>query len=247
MPPFECVGFPFKTDEDFDTVVPDVIERMATEARRLPCPAGFEGWSYRDPSGAGLLAYISKDAATGGRSLHCLKPTFFGGSRQEIAAGSFVEAEECPFCDVARIEVLDATGAVAYPAVVRISDPAFRRYNLGEGNRGRIQITLFALEIDPWKRRFQEGGHSRDLAERAFYPTGNAGDPPRPEAIVSGHVLQAERRRNDLGGAEFVWARIASLAAEYDVVLPTGLMAEPPKEGSVLQVSARVYARWFTK
>ena len=247
MPPFECVGFPFKTDEDFDTVVPDVIERMATEARRLPCPAGFDGWSYRDPSGAGLIAYISKDAATGGRSLHCLKPTFFGGSRQEISAGSLVEAEECPFCDVARVEVLDAKGEVAYPAVVRISDPAFRRYNLGEGSRGKIQMTLFALELNPWKRQVQKGGHSRDLAEQAFYPSGNAGDPPRPEAIVSGHVLQAERRRNDLGNSDFVWARIASLAAEYDVVLPTHLMAEAPPAGAVLQVSARVYARWFTK
>ena len=57
MTPFEAVGFPFATDEDYDGLVPMTITKMMKEARRLPCPAGAEGWSYRDPSGAGLLAF----------------------------------------------------------------------------------------------------------------------------------------------------------------------------------------------
>ena len=243
MTPYECVGFPFHSDSDYDGAVPEVLERMAAEAERLPCPAGYEGWTYRDPSGGGLLAYYEKDPAGGARSLSCLKPVFFGGSRQPVRTGSLVEAEDCGFCDVARVEVLDASGATAHPAVVRIADPYFRRFAWKEGIVGQMQATLFALDLDPWKREGGESERIRGLGEKGFLATGATREPPLPEAAVSGRVLQAERRRSDLGGREFLWVRLESHAAEYDVVLPIELLADPPPAGSPLQVAGRLYAR----
>jgi hypothetical protein len=245
MTPYECVGFPFRSDSDYDGAVPEVLERMRAEAERVPCPAGFEGWTYRDPSGAGLLAFYEKNAETGTRSLACLKPVFFGGSKQTVTTGSLVEAEDCGFCDVARVEVLDGRGETAYPAVVRISDPYFRRFAWKAGARGKMQATLFALDLDPWKREGPDSGRVRGLGEADFLPRGADREPPLPEAVVSGKVLQAERRRNELGGAEFIWARFETRAAEYDLVLSTALLPEPPALGTPLQVSARVYARRF--
>src|SRR5258706_11801604 len=146
MTPYECVGFPFRTDADYDGTVPDLVDRMIDDSDRVPCPAGFEGWSYRDPSGAGLLAFVAKDDAAGTRSLDCLKPVFYGGSNQRVAAGPMVDAESCQFCHIVRVDVLDAAGAAAYPLVARISDPRFRRFTWEEGRRGEIQATLFAME-----------------------------------------------------------------------------------------------------
>jgi hypothetical protein len=236
MTPFECVGFPFLTDEDFDTLVPGTIEKMMPEARRLPCPAGAEGWSYRDPSGAGILAYTARDEEDGHRRLQCLKPVFYGGTRQTVVAGRLVEAEDCPFCDVARVQVLDAAGREAYPLVVRFSDPEFRRFSWKEGRRGRLQTTLFATAI---------GDLAGDLPDPGFDPTGAADDPPRPEAALAGRVVLSHLRTNALGGGKFVWVQVAALAAEYDVVVPVALLPATPPPGSSLRVSGKVYARWF--
>jgi hypothetical protein len=243
--PFESVGFPFRSDSDYDDAVPAVLDRMMAEAERVPCPAGSEGWSYRDPSGAGLLAFFSKDADAGTRSLACLKPVFFGGSRQPVSTGALVEAEDCAFCDVARVDVLRKSGDVAYGAVVRISDPYFRRFSWKAGTLGLMQATLFGLEMDPWKREGTDSGRIRNLGEVGFLPTGADHDPPLPEAVVAGRVLQAERRRNVLGGAEFVWARVDAAETEYDLVLPTSLCPDAPAAGTVLQVAGRLYARRF--
>ena len=236
MTPFECVGFPFLTDEDFDELVPATLEKMMPEAKRLPCPAGAEGWSYRDPSGAGILAYTAKDEETGHRRLQCLKPVFYGGSRQAVTAGRLVEAEDCPYCDVARVTVHDAAGAEAHPLVVRFSDPEFRRFSWKEGKRGHLQSTLFATAIGP-----EAGDHPGE----GFFPTGALTDPPRPEAALAGRVVHSHRRSNDLGGGKFIWAQVATPAAEYDVVVPYALLPSTPAPGSVLRASGKVYARWF--
>jgi hypothetical protein len=236
MTPFECVGFPFLTDEDFDVLVPATIEKMMPEARRLPCPAGAEGWSYRDPSGAGILAYTARDEESGHRRLQCLKPVFYGGSRQGVTTGRLVEAEDCPFCDVARVVVHDRAGKEAYPLVVRFSDPEFRRFSWKEGRSGRLQTTLFATEIGDLVGEVEEGG---------FLPTGASADPPRPEAALSGRVLLSHRRTNALGGGKFIWIQAATSAAEYDVVVPVSLLPAAPPPGTALKVSGKVYARWF--
>jgi hypothetical protein len=236
MTPFESVGFPFRSDEDFDRLVPKTITKMMHEAKRLPCPAGAEGWSYRDPSGAGLLAFIARDEEEGSRSLHCLKPVFYGGTRQTVTAGKLVEAEDCPFCDVARVVVLDADGKEAYPLVVRFSDPEFRRFSWKEGRRTLLQSTLFATEI---------GDLAGDVPDGSLLPTGAGADPPRPEASLSGRVVHSHRRTNALGGEKFVWVQVATKAAEYDVVLPVSLLPEAPPPGTPIKVSGKVYARWF--
>jgi len=206
------------------------------EAKRLPCPAGSEGWSYRDPSGAGILAYTAKDEESGHRRLQCLKPVFYGGSRQPVVAGRLVEAEDCPYCDVARVQVQDGAGKDAYPLVVRFSDPEFRRFSWKEGRRGRLQTTLFATEV---------GEPVGDLADEEFLPTGATTDPPRPEAALAGRVVLSHRRTNALGGGKFIWAQVATGGAEYDVVVPVSLLPSAPPPGTVLKVSGKVYARWF--
>ena len=234
--PFECVGFPFLTDEDFDTLVPPLLEKMMPEARRLPCPAGAEGWSYRDPSGAGILAYTARDEETGHRRLQCLKPVFYGGTRQDVLSGKLVEAEDCPFCDVARVTVLDARGDETHPLVVRFSDPEFRRFSWKEGRRGRLQTTLFATAV---------GEKAGDLAEEGLLPTGAAEDPPKPLAAISGRVMLSHRRTNALGEGKFVWLQVAAGPEQYDVVVPVSLLPEAPAPGTPLRASGKIYARWF--
>jgi hypothetical protein len=236
MTPFECVGFPFLKDEDFDTLVPATIERMMPEARRLPCPAGAEGWSYRDPSGAGILAYVGREDGEEHRRLQCLKPVFYGGTRQRVLAGRLVEAEDCPFCDVARTIVLDGAGREAYPLVVRFSDPEFRRFSWKEGRKGRLQSTIFATEI---------GEGACDLKEDGFLPTGASADPPQPVAALAGKVVLSHRRTNALGGGKFVWLQVAAGPAEYDVVVPVALLPEAPAPGTPIRASGKIYARWF--
>ena len=235
--PFESVGFPFRSEEEFDRLVPAMVERMMKEARRLPVPAGAEGWCYRDPSGAGLLAYIARDEESEDhRRLQCFKPMFYGGTRQDVVGGSLVEAEDCPFCDVARVDVLDARGAVAHPLVVRFSDPNFRRFSWKEGRKGQLQCTLFAAEV---------GDAAGVRGEEVFLATGAMADPPRPEAALAGRVVRADRRKNELGGEKFIWAEVACGAQNYDVVAPVALLPEPPAPGTMLRARGKIYARWF--
>ena len=67
-----------------------------------------------------------------------------------------------------------------------------------------------------------------------FLPGGAPQVPPRPWAILYGHVLAAERRRNPAGGREFLWARLSSLGVTLELVADPELVPRMPAVGGVL-------------
>jgi len=108
---------------------------------------------------------------------------------------------------------------------------------------GSVQIAAFAHEIS-WHESPEEYAASQTgeikFASQSFIPTGTFGEkghPPTAHATFTGHVLRAERKRNELSGGEFIAALVDTLGGTFDVVIDPQLLARVPEAGHVLSGS----------
>jgi hypothetical protein len=108
---------------------------------------------------------------------------------------------------------------------------------------GSVQITAFAHEIS-WHESPEQYAASQTeeikFASQSFIPTGSFGEKgqtPTALAMFTGHVLRAERKRNELGGGDFIAALVETLGGTYDVVVDPQLLARVPEAGNVLSGS----------
>lgn len=105
----------------------------------------------------------------------------------------------------------------------------------------RVQLAAFAHELTCYPSEEEyERSQERELkfASRSFIPTGlfsDAGAPAESMALFAGHVVRAERKRNEDGGGEFVWMSVDTLGGTYDVVADPSLLEELPAPGSVIR------------
>ncbi len=106
------------------------------------------------------------------------------------------------------------------------------------------QIAAFAqqLTVYPSEAAYAEAQAAEGLAfgSRAFIPsglispTGEPVTPPEPHALMTGHVLEAEPRRNSITGEAFCWALLETEGGTFDVVIDPALLSGPVTRGSVL-------------
>lgn len=216
---FAQAGFPVEDREDFGRLVDLAVDRGA----RTDLARGLSFHDLADASGAGV------DVVLRGGRVDCVKPGFAGAPGAEVVALRWQPDEECEWCSLLWVDVLE-DGQPAYPAVVEVADLPLVRDAIREGERYRASLTVFADEVpDPaaWP----------ELAPRAAIPTGTFGAAPRADMLVAGEVVAAGRRRNTLGGRDYAWARLASFAAEYDVLLP-----EVPEVGATVHAGGWLLA-----
>lgn len=196
MSHFTAVGFPADTPEDMESAALTVL----ANGTRADVGRGIAHVDWTGGSGAGFDVVLSAEG------IECTKPTFRGAPGARVRAGRWIADPQCEWCSPLWLEVLGETG---YPAVVEVDDMALVRRWLRKGAVYDVALTVFVEENDV---------AGDDLATRAAVPVGTFGETPYASMLVSGDVLSAERRVNELTGAAFGHARIASLDAEYDLV-----------------------------
>ncbi len=110
----------------------------------------------------------------------------------------------------------------------------------------QAQIAAFPHEVEVYGSPEEFSERQSDtpaMASQAFIPTGLFSDSgeraetPMAYAILSGHVITSETRRNELGGAQFHWAMIESFGGTYDVVIDPQQIPALPQPGAVISGS----------
>lgn len=217
MSNFTLAGFPVEDDEELDAVLRRALEKGSQERVR----DGVAHVDWTGASGAGI------DVVVEGGAVACAKPTFRGEPGARARAGRWAEErDECAWCVPLWLDVL---GETEYPALVEVDDMALVRQWVRDEEYD-VSLTVFADEHVEWD----------ELARQAAIPVGTFGESPHARMLVSGDVLSAERRVNELAGALFVHARVASLSAEYDVLLPPD--EPPPARGDLVRVEGWIVA-----
>jgi hypothetical protein len=228
---FAAVGFLTPSREAFQ----GQVSELALLAEQEMGPLGIRAL-WKDDSGARLAMFVNTDG-----DLECLKPSFSGTSRQVVRpVTTLADPDGCPFCALASVEVLE-DGVMAYSLFVELDD--IHRGQLATAEAPiELAISAFAEELTIWpdaaSYEASKQAAELELAARSLIPSGmfapGGGErPPRAEAIVTGVVIESERRTNRYSSGAFDWCVIETFAAALDVV------AEPQKQplqaGNVVQ------------
>ena len=220
-----CIGLNY-TDADGFRQALRYLEGEAEHQRGM----GSTRFWWSDPSGARHALFVVND------SVVCASPSFSGGSRVAVQVGSTVDDPGgCPFCALSVVDV-QADGTVAYPLAVQLDD-----IHLGplgaQGATVDLGISAFAESSQrfPDVETYRSSGSK--FAERSLIPAGLfTGDPPRAPravALITGVVVDADRRRNTASGGEFDWVLLDTYAARYDALFPP--VGAPFRPGEVIQ------------
>jgi hypothetical protein len=109
----------------------------------------------------------------------------------------------------------------------------------------RVQVAAFTHEVEAFDSP-EAHAASQDsepkFASKSFIPSGlftpqGESTPPRATAILTGQVLEAERRTNHLTGMPFYWVLVETYGGVYDVVIGPDLLSDAPKAGGVVSGS----------
>lgn len=103
-------------------------------------------------------------------------------------------------------------------------------------------ISAFAAEIElhaspeAFEREAEEPGFATRsfIPSGTFTPDGDAIDPPDAEAIIGGHVIEADTRTNEITGRPFYRALVDSYEASFDVVIDPAIVERQPRPGEVV-------------
>ncbi|MDQ1535537.1 MAG: hypothetical protein QOF28_3298 [Actinomycetota bacterium] len=175
---------------------------------------------WTDPSGAAIAVFVRD------MSIVCAKPTFAGGSRLVVRPmGAMADPDGCAFCAINKVDVFDGD-EMAYPLAIELDDIHLGPLPVGD-DLVPIAVTAFAETITVWSDidAYNESKASEEhpLAPRSLIPSGmfgpDGGDRPlRAEAIITGVVIDAERRTNRQSVRPFDWCRVETYAATIDLV-----------------------------
>jgi hypothetical protein len=129
-----------------------------------------------------------------------------------------------------------------YPFV--FDAPDFRRHSaLQVPTIVQAQVAAFAHEINVYESEdaynaSQTGevkfGSKSFIPSGLFTPHDGTTQPPEAYAIFTGHIVQAETKRNELTGARFYWALVDTYGGAYDVVIDPELVESEPQVGGIL-------------
>ncbi len=111
-----------------------------------------------------------------------------------------------------------------------------------------VRIAAFAddFRIETMEERIEKAKPGADgkkkgvIAEEAFIPIGqfaaakDASPSVTASALISGRVLQAEKKTNSFTGEAYLWVYLKTLSAEIDVVCDLKLYSEVPTVGAIV-------------
>lgn len=211
-----AIGFPAHTADDFGRL------QLQTAQQGRPI-ATADGYYIHWEVGQGVELWAQADPD---RHLIWLNPHFAGGASVRMAITSRVPRPDTPLegafygwmnPEDDRLEGGD------YPFVFDAPDAALH-HALELPVVRRVQLAAFANRLDAFADEAaylaaQEG--SLPYAPQSFIPTGlfvPEGQVPPAAAVFTGTVLATTERTNAATGQRFLWARVATLGAEVDVV-----------------------------
>jgi len=229
------IGFPCATPDDIGALA----DRVAPLADWIDTPTGtYLRWSGE--SGAEIWLQLSKDDKLIG-----LSPHFSGPSRMRVALTEMIVREDATPLDAAFhawAEPEPGDEHRAYPFVFDCPNPRAHG-DLRCPTTATVQVAAFAHEVElfPSVEDFEAAQAAREVKFElpSFIPAGLFSADgmslraAESVAVMTGVVKETARRHNDLTGDAFYWARLRSLAGEYDVVIDPALTPEPPQLGGV--------------
>ncbi|MTI48422.1 MAG: hypothetical protein FH761_11310 [Firmicutes bacterium] len=233
---FTSLGFKISDMEDFQ----NHFRLVYQNGEKISCELGtYIKWSVGN--GVELWGQIDKNGAAIG-----LNPHFIGNSKTTVKLESKVIREDDTMLDGAfhcwsdpqRINSDEG----AYPFVFDSPDICTYK-DIKTPQIVNAQITGFAHEISAYKNEeeFQNSQKNEpNFASKSFIPAGlfkpngDNVDSPRAMAIFTGHVLETSSCKNPHSENEFIWARVSTLGAEFDIVIDPEILEGQIKVGAIV-------------
>jgi hypothetical protein len=228
----DCIGIPI--DGGFTETV---LSYKAAAQKVVQRRTGGRYFAWTDPSGAQL--HIDED--TDGY-LDCVRPAFASNTTLTLLNPTFVidgDSPGCPLCVLVLGDVIDPDGSLLYPIAAGIADSDWDPAGLPD--RLTTAITGFAERVTWWPDAASYRATNPAMSVESLIPTGTFVPPGQPEqpttprVLMTGRVLEAERRKNQRSGEEFDWARIQSYGQAYEVVVSPDDLDGPLEPGNVIQ------------
>lgn len=212
-----------------------------------------------DPSGGEL--HLGLRSGKGAEvELVTLNPGFTGEGRVEVEiVGDASDPEWKPF----EITMQARFKGEETPLVFDLADPT-EALRLKPGTKVAVRLSAFVFqpnihadEAAYYAAQKKEREDAPIFASNYFIPSGmfapgdgpklKAAKRPTADAMFAGKVLKAERRHNQAGGGDFLWALVETYGgATIDVLIDPGSLPAPPPVGSILEgefwLSGRVAA-----
>lgn len=243
------IGFPAKDREELLELLKRVYSSEKKEVIEIPIGAYI---AYRDKSGAELWLQKTIDV-NGVQQMVGVNPHYCGQSRRAVRITRREKRDDLDgafSCWVFQLKETDQD----FPMIFDVAD--YHRYSaIKAGQNVTVQISAFAERLEIRNIAEEEGEARKEdkkimLADEAFLPIGQFLDPSNPngsptaEAVISGEILEIERKVNDFTGSEFYWVYLKTLSMEIDVVYDPKLLPETPEVGSIISgdfwVSGRI-------
>ena len=236
---FSTIGFPV----DSTSACSELATKIARLAKRIPVRDGaYLLWSGSD----GAQVWLQVDSTN---TLIGMNPHFAGKSAIPVGIRSILRRPgETPFDGAIQGGVNETEPGAEdgdFPIVADVP-------NLGTHERLKppasvtAQVAAFAHEasFSSAEAEYEAAQqHEVKFASKSFIPSGmfepggEATEPPQAYAIFSGHVLEAEAKRNEMTGETYYWALVDSLGGTFDVVIDPEVLPELPRSGGILSGS----------
>jgi hypothetical protein len=113
--------------------------------------------------------------------------------------------------------------------------------------QAQVFITAFALNVevfDDEEAYYAAQASETKFASKSFLPVGMFSpemepvEPPEPYAILTGEVLDVKNMTNSLTTREFIWMKVESAGANYEVVSSPDMLNKIPRIGDIVKVLA---------
>lgn len=234
---FSAIGFHVATGEDLAALA----SRVAGEAEKITVGAG-QYLKWAPPSGEQLWLQVSNAGDAMG-----MNPHFAGKSAVRVAVEARVARPTHTPLDGTWLAWANPPDGAAtggdYPFAFDGPDAAVHG-GVPLPATTVAQIAAFAQQItvyaSPAAYDAAQRAQGLVFASRSFIPSGlfsPSGDPvnpPEPHALIAGHVLEGDERRNWLTGVPYWWALVETIGGTFDVVIDPALVPEPPRAGQVV-------------
>jgi len=236
---FSTIGFPFSSKYEFMRYGQDTFERGE--------PVAVDGGSYRcRRAGNGPELWLQLDAES--RPLG-LASHFDRGAVWRVVVTGQVLRSESNLLKGGLYASMDLGGDLVGDGTPFVVDaPDFRRYQaLQFPMAAEMQLAAFALEVtaypdeDAYYAAQETEYGKRTFAPNSFFPLGlfgrggEASEPPDATALFAGRILETAPITNAITGVSFLWARVATLGGEVDVVADPLVVEGELVEGGTVQ------------
>jgi len=238
----QLTGMPCSTYEAFLSTMRRVIAR----SNGIALHDGSILYAFKDRSGLCISCFA--DAT---EQLRCATPFVVGASRVRAASVEIEETNDCPYCDVYVIDVVDDADAVLYALRFFPADVAVTRHFVKTAPAPVFNITAFGRDVRvhaKWASRVEASLEpTHDAAgdtirlvgsETLHLATADANGEPvsTPDVFMTATVLSAKKRQNGITGISHVQCLVQTAGSIFDVILAGDAKpAEVPKPGMILE------------